>query len=187
MKYKICRIHFKHVSNLQDFTFNWDARAIPVGIYLFNNKHTNNKKWNLVKVIEVIPMSLLITLNRFHNLFWWFYCWLWKRKISIEWFHLSFFYFFWSLQRVACGSAICIYLLFKGDGYYKTSNQEVVSYILWKAVAFLFLWEVVFVWIPEAATWGALKEKMLLEISQNSQRNTHVRVSFLIKLQLQLY
>ena len=69
----------------------------------------------------------------------------------------------------------------------KTSNQEVVSNILGKAVAFLFLWEVVFVWIPEAATGGALKEKMFLEISQNSQRNTYARVSFLIKLQLQLY
>ena len=42
----------------------------------------------------------------------------------------------------------------------------------------------------EAATRGVLQEKVLLEISQNSQENTCVWVSFLIKLQaldLQLY
>ena len=44
--------------------------------------------------------------------------------------------------------------------------------------------------ISEAATGGVLCEKVLLEISQNSQENTCARVSFLIKLQawgLQLY
>ena len=35
----------------------------------------------------------------------------------------------------------------------------------------------------EAATRGALWEKVFLEISQNSQENTCARVSFLIKLQ----
>ena len=42
----------------------------------------------------------------------------------------------------------------------------------------------------EAATAGVLLKKVFLEISQNSQENTCVRVSFLIKLQalgLQLY
>ena len=42
----------------------------------------------------------------------------------------------------------------------------------------------------EAATGGVLHENVLLEISQNSQESTCVRVSFLIKLQawdLQLY
>ena len=36
----------------------------------------------------------------------------------------------------------------------------------------------------EVATGGVLKEKMLLEISQNSHGNTCARVSFLIKLQV---
>ena len=36
---------------------------------------------------------------------------------------------------------------------------------------------------PEAATRDVLQEKVFLEISQNSQENTCVRVSFLIKLQ----
>ena len=35
----------------------------------------------------------------------------------------------------------------------------------------------------EAATRGLLQEKVFLEISQNSQKNTCARVSFLIKLQ----
>ena len=35
----------------------------------------------------------------------------------------------------------------------------------------------------EAATAGVLKEKVFVEISQNSQENTCARVSFLIKLQ----
>ena len=37
--------------------------------------------------------------------------------------------------------------------------------------------------ITELAIGGVLLEKVFLEISQNSQENTHVRVSFLIKLQ----
>ena len=43
---------------------------------------------------------------------------------------------------------------------------------------------------PEAATGSVLQEKLFLEILQNSQENTCVRVSFLIKLQglgLQFY
>ena len=35
----------------------------------------------------------------------------------------------------------------------------------------------------EAATRGVLEKEVFLEISQNSQENTYVRVSFLIKLQ----
>ena len=37
--------------------------------------------------------------------------------------------------------------------------------------------------ISEAATGGVPQEKAFLEISQNSQKNTCARVSFLIKLQ----
>ena len=40
-------------------------------------------------------------------------------------------------------------------------------------------------YISEAATEGVLKEKVFLEISQNSQGNT--RGSFLIKLQAETY
>ena len=44
--------------------------------------------------------------------------------------------------------------------------------------------------LTEAATGGILLKNVFLEISQNSQENTYVRVSFLVKLQvwgLQLY
>ena len=37
---------------------------------------------------------------------------------------------------------------------------------------------------PEAATRGVLQKKVFLEISQNSQENTCVRVSFLSKKRL---
>ena len=43
---------------------------------------------------------------------------------------------------------------------------------------FLSLWLVPY---EEAATQRCLQEKVFLEISQNSQENTHARVSFLIK------
>ena len=39
----------------------------------------------------------------------------------------------------------------------------------------------------EAATGGILEENVFLEISQNSQKNTCARVSFLIKLQASPY
>ena len=35
--------------------------------------------------------------------------------------------------------------------------------------------------VPEAATWGVLCKKVFLEISQNSRKNTCIRVSFLNK------
>ena len=37
--------------------------------------------------------------------------------------------------------------------------------------------------VKETATTGVLQKKVFLEISQNSQKNTCARVSFLIKLQ----
>ena len=39
----------------------------------------------------------------------------------------------------------------------------------------------------EAGTRGALLKKVFLEISQNSQENTCARVSFLIKLQVDIF
>ena len=42
-------------------------------------KHQYNV-WNLFKVIDVIDLvlvSLLLTLNRFETMFWCFHCWLW--------------------------------------------------------------------------------------------------------------
>ena len=55
-------------------------------ISIFQNqqwKHQNNV-WNVFKVTTAI--SLMLTLNRFHTLFWCFHCWIWS---SI--FHLGSF------------------------------------------------------------------------------------------------
>ena len=35
-----------------------------------------------------VLMSLLVTLNRFHRLFWLFHCWLWKGKCWLGWLFL---------------------------------------------------------------------------------------------------
>ena len=58
----------------------------PTSIYLsFTMKH-QNKVWNLFKVNhDVVLVSLLLTLNKFHPLFWCFYCWLKTTKCQVGW------------------------------------------------------------------------------------------------------
>ena len=42
-------------------------------IFKVNNKHGVN---------DVVLVFLLLTLNKFHTFFWWFYCWLWGCTVS---------------------------------------------------------------------------------------------------------
>ena len=43
--------------------------------------------WNLFRVNnednDAVLVSLLLTLNRFHTLFWFFHCWLWLNKCRL--------------------------------------------------------------------------------------------------------
>ena len=47
-------------------------------------KHQNNV-WNLLKICvnDVVLVSLLSALSRFHTLFWCFHCWLWTSKYRL--------------------------------------------------------------------------------------------------------
>ena len=38
-----------------------------------------------IVVCDVVLVYLLLTSNRFHRLFWCFYCWLWTRKCRLAW------------------------------------------------------------------------------------------------------
>ena len=61
-------------------------KLYPIGIYLLkvNNRNTRTMREICSKLTIKIPewrqwrflVSLLLTLNRFHTLFWCFYCWL---------------------------------------------------------------------------------------------------------------
>ena len=60
--------------------YRWRERKNSANIYLFkfNNKDHQNH------VNDVVLVSLLLTLNRFHTLFWCSYCWLWTSKWQLE-------------------------------------------------------------------------------------------------------
>ena len=68
----------------------WVGR--PLGIFLGQNwKSSDCHKRNTLFFYEqsqndtdVVLVSLLLTLNRFHNLFWCLYCWLWTGKYPKE-------------------------------------------------------------------------------------------------------
>ena len=67
-------------------------------------KHQNNV-WNVFKVTTAV--SLMLTLNRFHTLFWCFHCWIWSSK-----FHLGSFIWVhsvlqWVLSCSECFSQVC--------------------------------------------------------------------------------
>ena len=72
----------------------------PVSQYLLIQiqqwKH-HNKLWNLFRVTkidnEIILVSLLLTLSRFHTLFSRFFCWLWASwcRLGLVFFILLFF------------------------------------------------------------------------------------------------
>ena len=42
---------------------------------------TLQSKWN--DIIDVVPVSLLFTLIKFHILFWCYHCWLWTSKYHV--------------------------------------------------------------------------------------------------------
>ena len=78
----------------QKFFFSllkFQVSALPRNHLLVESKqwkHQNNV-WNLFKInkkgtrsntIEVVQVSLLLTLNRYHKLFWCFHCWCWTSK-----------------------------------------------------------------------------------------------------------
>ena len=66
---------------------DFKKRPQPAGIYLFNLNHSKTKKISEMclkltiktpnDVINVVQVSLLLTLNRFRTLFLRFHCWLW--------------------------------------------------------------------------------------------------------------
>ena len=65
------------------------SNHVPAGIYLF--KVNNRNTWTMyeicskltIKIPERCWWSLLLTLNRFHTLLWYFYCWLWASKCQL--------------------------------------------------------------------------------------------------------
>ena len=78
----------------------------PAGIYLFQVNNRNRtlceicskltiktpepRHWcrsgdfivNFEQILQIVLVFLLLTLNRFHKLFWRFYCWLWTSKCA---------------------------------------------------------------------------------------------------------
>ena len=76
---------FKSISFSKKLDFK--ERPQPAGIYLFNLNNSKAQKISemcskLTKktpndVINVVQVSLLLTLNRFRTLFLCFHCWLW--------------------------------------------------------------------------------------------------------------
>ena len=61
--------------------------SVPAGIYLFKVNNRNH----------VVLVSLLLTLKRFHLLFWRFYCWLWKTNCL-----LGYHCWYWLLITTPC-------------------------------------------------------------------------------------
>ena len=69
--------------------------SLPAGIHLFKVNNRNNSAMCKIclkltikapnDVIDFIVVSLLLTLNIFHKLFWCFYCWLWTSKWQLCW------------------------------------------------------------------------------------------------------
>ena len=66
----------------------WTVCHLSAGIYLLKVNNKNNV-WNLFKLnnkdmaIGVVLVSLFLTLNGFHTLSWYFYCWLWTSKCRL--------------------------------------------------------------------------------------------------------
>ena len=71
---------------LVDFDLNLEVIPLinsTAGIYLFNETICEIcSKLTIRK--HVILVCALLTLNRFHILFWCFHCWLWRNKCRLE-------------------------------------------------------------------------------------------------------
>ena len=50
-------------------------------IRLFKVDSGNTRK--ISKICSKFPVSFMLTLNRFHTLFWCFHCWLWTNKCRL--------------------------------------------------------------------------------------------------------
>ena len=61
----------------------------PTGIYLFEVNNRNSRTmWEIclnltININDVVLVSSVLTLNRFHTLFWCFHCWLWISKCQL--------------------------------------------------------------------------------------------------------
>ena len=70
--------------------FAWVIYSFPASIYFFklNNRNTRTmpkicSKLAINRRQCIVLVSLLLTLNRFHVLFWYFHCWLWTSKCRL--------------------------------------------------------------------------------------------------------
>ena len=84
-------ISFKLVLTKQMFVFDPAANTLwkyQPGIYLFKvNKRNTRKICEICSKLTIKTRhenSLYLTLNRFHTLFWCFYCWLWTSKCRLS-------------------------------------------------------------------------------------------------------
>ena len=71
-----CKNHFLYYFRVLS---DADSTVLPAGIYLFK---VQNNVWDMFKVNN--KDTRLLTLNRFHTLFWWFYCWSWTSKCRLN-------------------------------------------------------------------------------------------------------
>ena len=79
--------------NLWSLLRTWSMSYVSVIMTVFTNQHLlpQSQQWKHQfkvnnKVIDVILMSLFLTLNRCHTLLWYCHCWIWKIKYRLgEW------------------------------------------------------------------------------------------------------
>ena len=68
-------------------TFCWfnkiDSKPIPTGIFWFRVNNGNIRVISeICSKLAIKTLSLLLSLNRYHTLFWCFYCWLWASNVN---------------------------------------------------------------------------------------------------------
>ena len=79
--------------NLWSLLRAWNISYVSVIATVFINQHLllQSQQWKHQfkvnnKVIDVVLMSLFLTLNRCHTLPWYCHCWIWKSKYRLsEW------------------------------------------------------------------------------------------------------
>ena len=85
--------HFSKLRNalaLNHYYLEFSVRLMsPTGIYLFEVNNRNSRTmWEIclnltININDVVLVSSMLTLNRFHTLFWCFHCWLWISKCQL--------------------------------------------------------------------------------------------------------
>ena len=90
---------------------------------------------NDVKEVDVVLVSLVLTLNRFHPVFWVFHCWLWTIKYGLSWRQKSFnFTNKWVLLKTnitlyyACFKNI--YFLFRNINYINHAFLSTIIFVV---------------------------------------------------------